>query len=171
MEILIGGKMFRAISVVDLTKDAEIPEQRVEEQFNVADHIILRPAEFELELQLFKDEGEVESLNQLYEAKQPVELITQFGAYENMVMKSVRFRDSDSRNIVYATIHIKQILKAKARTATIPLPEVIPDESSWPGDDTAKTTQKNDVPDAPEKQTESWLDSIIGWVGSLFGGG
>jgi hypothetical protein len=168
MNILIGGKQFKAISVVDLTKDTEVPEYKVEEQFSVTDHIILKPAEFELELQLFRDRGEVETLNQLYEAKQPISLTTEFGHYDHMVLKSVRFRDSDSENIVYATIYIKQILKAKAKTATISLPELMPDESQYPGSDTAVTPQSKTVPDVPEKQeNKSWLDSILSW----FGGG
>lgn len=172
MDVLIGGKSFKAINVVDLTKDADLPEHRVEEQFSISDHIILKPAEFEFELQLFKDEGEVESIMQLYEAKQPLDLVTQFGAYSDMVIKSVRLRDSDSKNIAYATVHIKQIIKAKAKTATVSLPELIPDDSSFKGDNTAKTPQQTTTPTAPEKQeNKSWLDSIFDWFDNVFGGG
>jgi len=178
MDILIGGKMFKAISVVDLTKDADVPEHKVEEQFSVSDHIIFKPAEFEFELQLFKDEGEVESLLSLYEARQPTSLTTEFGHYEDMVIKSVRIRDSDSENIAYATVHIKQVMKAVAQTATVSLPGIVTEnESNYQGGNSATSPLDgwmvqhfNDYQQSSPQQS-SWVDYIAGFVSWLTGGG
>jgi len=181
MDILIGGKSFKAISVVDLTKDADVPEHKVEEQFSISDHIILKPAEFELELQLFRDEGEVEALLSLYDAKQPTSLTTEFGHYDNMVIKSVRIKESDSQNIAYATVHVKQILKAEARTAAVNLPNVITqDESKYPGGNSAVSPldgwmarhfSNYQEENPPQDEPQSWADYIAGFISWLTGGG
>jgi len=169
-KILLGGHEFRAIRVINLSQSATTPEHRVEEQFSIVDHIILEPIEFRLELELLKDEGEVDKLNSLFEARQPIEFVCDLGVFEDMVIKSREFVEGGSVNTVRASVHIKQIRKAKAKTATIPLP-IIQSEEDYPGSDTAVSPLQQQVPSAPEKQEEkSWLDSIFDWFGGLFGG-
>jgi hypothetical protein len=172
-DVFIAGRKFRAISVINLDQDKTIPEHRTEEQFSIADHVINEPAEFELELQLFKDEGEVDLLKQIIESNTPFELSLELGSYENMLVKSHRFRISDSQNIVYATLRIKQIRTAAARTAVVTLPDVVTQaEEDYQGGDAAVTPSSENKADGPEKQeNKSWLDSIMDWFGATFGGG
>ena len=174
-EILINNQSFKAIQVVDLTDSAETPEQRVEDGFSVVDTIILKPKEFSLTLELMEDE--VELLKQLYESKQPIEFVCRFGAFEDIVIKELHITQGGSANTYRASISLKQILKAKAKTAAIPLHQlqVTPDEKDAKGGDTTISPQAKQVPQAPEQpqENQSWLDSIVTFLGGFlgFGGG
>lgn len=169
-EILIGNQSFKAIQVVDLTDSAETPEHRVEDGFSVVDTIILKPKEFSLTLELMEDE--IDPLKQLYESKQPTEFVCRFGVFEDIVIKELHITQGGSINSFRATVRLKQILKVKAKTTTVSLPElqITPDESEAKGGDTAIPPQQKQVPSAPEKQeNKSWLDSIHDWFAGLFG--
>lgn len=64
------------------------------------DHIILEPVEFWLELELLKNEGEVDKLNSLFEAKQPIDFVCDLGVFKNIVVKSREFVEGSSVNTV-----------------------------------------------------------------------
>jgi len=170
-EILLGGNKFKAIEIIDLTESAVVPEHKVEEGYPIADHIFFQPVEFRLTLTLLEDE--IEILKQLFESKQPIELVCKAGVFEDVVIKELSITQGGSINTFKAVVRVKQIIKAKAKTATIPLQQlqVTPDESDAKGGRTATDPQQKQVPSAPEKQeNKSWLDSIFDWFGSLFGG-
>jgi len=170
-DILLGGNKFTAIEIIDLTESAVVPEHKVEDGYPIADHIFFQPAEFRLTLTLLEDEMEI--LKQLFESKQPIELVCKAGVFEDVVIKELSITQGGSINTFRAVVRVKQIIKAKAKTATIPLQQlqVTPDESDAKGGETATDPPQQQVPSAPEKQeNKSWLDSIFDWFGSLFGG-
>ena len=175
-KILLGGQEFTAVEIVDLTESAVVPEHHVEEGYPVADHIFFQPAEFQLTLTLL--ENEIEALKQLYEAKEPTELVCKAGVFEDVVIKKLTITQGGSRNAFRAVVRVKQILKAKAKTAKIPLQQlqVTPnenDDKETLGGDTATDPSTKDVPQAPEEPQEgqSWLDSIASFLGGIFGFG
>lgn len=171
-DILLGGQKFTAVEVVDLTESAAIPEHRVEDGYPVADHIFFQPAELQLNLTLL--ENEVDTLKQLFESKEPTTLVCKAGVFEDVVVRELNITQGGSKNAFRAVVRVKQVLKAKAKTATIPLQslQVTPDESDAKGGATATSLQIQEVPDAPTKQeNKSWLDSIVDWFGGWLGGG
>lgn len=170
-EILLGGQKFTAVEVVDLTQSAVVPEHKVEDGYPISDHIAFKPAEFRLTITLLEDE--IETLKQLYESKQPIEFVCKAGVFENIVVKEIHITQGGSINTFRVTLHLKQIIKAKAKTTTIPLQQlqVTPDEKDGKGGKTVTDPQQQQVSQAPQKQeNKSWLDSIFDWFGSLFGG-
>lgn len=167
--VLIGGHEFKAIQVINLTKDADIPEHRVEDQFNVADHITLNPVELKFELQLSVPDGEVETLDALYTARQLVDVTSRLGHYTDMAVKQPTYRDSDSDNIVYATLTLKQVRKATAKTVRVALPVPIDTGAEPPKPGSWYTPPEKPVASEPKKEG-SWLDGIVNWVGGLVGG-
>ncbi len=170
-EIQLGGQKFTAVEVVDLTQSAVIPEKRVEDGYPIADHIFFQPAEFQLNLTLL--ENEIPVLKQLYESKQPTTLICKAGVFEDVVVRELSITQGGSKNTFRAVVRVKQILKAVAKTTTVPLQalQLTPNETDSPGGNTATESSTEEVPDAPEKEeNKSWLDSIMDWFGGLFGG-
>ena len=177
-EIQLGGQKFTAVEVLDLTQSAVIPEKRTEEGYPVADHIFFQPAEFQLTLTLL--ENEIETLKSLYESKTPTTLICKAGVYEDVVIRELNITQGGSKNTFRAVVRVKQILKAKAKTAEIPLQQlqVTPNEtndSETPGGNTAISPPQQEVPQAPEEPQggQSWMDSIVTFLGGIFsfGGG
>ncbi|RLI74983.1 hypothetical protein DRP04_13980, partial [Archaeoglobales archaeon] len=64
-KILLGDIELEAVQIVNLTEKATIPQHKVEKQFSIADHIILEPAEFSLDVICKRDSYEHERLKQL----------------------------------------------------------------------------------------------------------
>ena len=168
--VLIGGHEFKAIQAVNLSKDAEIPEHRVEDQFTVADHITLNPVELKFELQLSVPDGEVETLDALYTGRQLINATSRLGHFPDMAVKQPTYKDTDSENIIYATLTLKQVRKATAKTVRVALPVPIDTGAEPPKPGSWYTPPEKSVASEPEK-TGSWLDGIASWVGGLFGGG
>lgn len=168
--VLIGGHEFKAIQAINLTKDADIPEHRVEDQFSVADHITLNPVELKFELQLSVPDGEVETLDALYTSRQLIDVTSRLGHFPDMAVKQPTYKDSDSENIVYATLVLKQVKKATARTVTMSLPVPIDTGAEPPKPGSWYIPPEKPVASEPKKEG-SWLDGIVSWVGGLFGGG
>lgn len=168
--VLIGGHEFKAIQAINLTKDADIPEHRVEDQFSVADHITLNPVELKFELQLSVPDGEVETLDAIYSARQLIDVTSRLGHFPDMAVKQPTYKDSDSENIVYATLVLKQVKKATARTVTMSLPVPVDTGTEPPKPGSWYTPPEKPVASEPKKEG-SWLDGIVSWVGGLFGGG
>lgn len=166
-EIQLGGQKFTAVEVVDLTESATIPEHKVEDGYPVADHVFFQPVEFQLNLTLL--ESEISALKQLYESKQLTTLVCKAGVFEDVVIKELSITQGGSKNTFRAVVRVKQVLKAKAKTTTIPLQDLqlTPDESEASGGETATSPPTQEVPDAPEQPQEnkSWLDSILEWFG------
>ena len=175
-KILLGGQGFTAVEIADLTESAVVPEHRVEDGYPVADHIFFQPAEFQLTLTLL--ENEIEALKQLYEAKEPTTLICKAGVFEDVVIRELTITQGGSKNAFRAVVRVKQILKAKAKTAKIPLQQlqVTPnenDDKETPGGDTATDPPQQEVPQAPEEPQngQTWMDSVISFLGGIFGFG
>ena len=177
-EILLGGNKFKAIEIIDLTESAVVPEHKVEEGYLIADHIFFQPVEFRLTLTLLEDE--IEILKQLFESKQPIELVCKAGVFEDVVIKELSITQGGSINTFKAVVRVKQIIKAKAKTATIPLQQlqVTPDESDAKGGYTAtgvldgwmaQHLRKYEEEKKEEKKDESLLDKVCGFVGWLCG--
>ncbi len=174
-KIQLGGQEFTAVEIVDMTESAVVPEHRVEDGYPVADHIFFQPAEFQLTLTLL--ENEIEALKQLYEAKEPTELVCKAGVFEDVVIKELTITQGGSKNTLRAVVRVKQILKAKAKTAKIPLQQlqVTPNENDdkMKGGDTATDPPQKEVPQAPEEPQngQTWMDSVISFLGGIFGFG
>ncbi|ADB58532.1 phage baseplate protein [Archaeoglobus profundus] len=175
-KILLSGQEFTAVEIVDLTQSAVVPEHKVEDGYPVADHIFFQPAEFQLTLTLL--ENEIEALKQLYEAKEPTELVCKAGVFEDVVIRELTITQGGSKNTFRAVVRVKQILKAKAKTAEIPLQQlqVTPnenDDKETKGGNTAITPQTKQVPQAPKQPqgSQSWLDSVVSFLGGIFGFG
>lgn len=174
MPVSIGGQKFKAIKIVDLSHKAVVPEHKVEDGYNVADHIIHKVTALQLTLELLKTEGEVSKILQIYKDKKPVNVTTEFGKYPDMVLDDLKIRDSDSMNIAYATAHFKQIRKAKARITTVPIPEIAPppaEDSTAESPETRKAfvhvSQNWDQMSDEEKK--SLLDMFFGFIASWLG--
>lgn len=168
--VLIGGHEFKAIQAVNLTKDADIPEHRVEDQFSVADHITLKPVELKFELQLSVPDGEVETLDALYTSRQLIDTTSRLGHFPDMAVKQPTYKDSDSENIVYASLSLKQVKKATAKTVRVALPIPLDTGSDPQNSGSGGNPSEKNVSSEPQK-SGSWLDGIVSWVGGLFGGG
>lgn len=172
-KIQLGGQEFTAVEIVDLTQSAVVPEKKTEDGYPVADHIFFQPAEFQLTLTLL--ENEIETLKSLFGSKEPTELVCKAGVFEDVVIKELTITQGGSKNAFRAVVRVKQILKAKAKTTTMPLQQlqVTPSEEDSKGGDTATDPPQQDVPQAPEEPQEgqSWLDSIASFLGGIFGFG
>lgn len=168
-DVILGGHKFTAVEVVDLTESLTIPEHKVEDGYPVADYAFLQPAELQLNLTLL--ERELEVIKQLSMSREPTILLCKAGVFEDVVVKELNITQGGSINTFRAIVRVKQIIKAKAKTAQIPL-AVTADESEAKGGNTATSPAQKEVLQAPEKQEgKSWLDSIFEFFGGLFGGG
>jgi len=170
-KILLGDIELEAAQIINLTEKATIPEHRVEKQFSIVDHIILNPAEFSIDAICIRDSQEHEKLIQLYESKQPVTFHSDFlGTYDNMIIESLDFSQGGSVNTLRTSIKIKQILIAESKTITIELP-ITPTIQETPANTTARDPEEKSTNSEPQKEEgKSWLDTIAGWLGGLFGG-
>ncbi len=88
-----------------------------------------------------------------------------------MAVKQPTYKDNDSDNIVYATLTLKQVRKATAKTVQVALPIPIDTGREPPKPGSWYTPPEKPVASEPEKSGGSWLDGIVSWVGGLFGGG
>ena len=172
-EILLNGKKLRIVQIIDLSQTKDIPQKRIEEGFNVVDHLINKPAEIQIQIEVM--ESDLEMIKQLYESKEPTEFVCKAGVFENIVVKELRISQGGTINTFRVTLHLKQILVAKSKTAIVSLPrlQVTPSEEQSKGGDTATSPQPKQVPQAPEppRENQSWLDSIVTFLGEIFGFG
>lgn len=172
-EILLNGQPLKVAQIIDLTESKDVPSHKVEEGYDVSDHLINKPAESQIQLEV--EESDLEMIKQLYESKKPTEFVCKLGVFENIVVKEFHVTQGGSINTYKVTLSLKQILVAKSKMATVSLPQlkVTPDESQAPGGDTATSPQSKQVPQAPEppQENQSWLDSIITFLGGIFGFG
>jgi len=172
-EVLLNGRPLKVVQIIDLTESKEVPSHKVEEGYDVSDHLINKPAEFQIQLEV--EESDLEMVKQLYESQQPTEFVCKLGVFENIVVREFHVTQGGSINTYKVTLSLKQILIAKSKTATVSLPQlqVTPDESQVPGGDTAISPQPKQVPQAPEQpqENQSWLDSIVTFLGGILGFG
>ena len=136
-EILLNGQPLKVAQIIDLTESKDVPSHKVEEGYDVSDHLINKPAEFQIQLEV--EESDLEMIKQLYESKKPTEFVCKLGVFENIVVKEFHVTQGGSINTYKVTLSLKQILVAKSKMATVSLPQlkVTPDESQAPGGDTA----------------------------------
>ncbi|MEM2726664.1 MAG: hypothetical protein QXV61_00195 [Archaeoglobaceae archaeon] len=168
MDVLIDGVKYKAIESVDVSHTVATPEHRVEEGYNIVDHAFFEPIEVQFTLSV--TEQELQKLKSLYNSKQTTEVVYKGGVVDNVILKQLDVTQGGSKNMLKATVTFRQILKAKAKTAEIPL-EVIKSEDEAKGSNSQQSPSEQNVQQAPQKQeNKSWLDSIFDFFGNLFGG-
>ncbi len=116
-KILIDGKEYKAIKTINLTKEATICKRRVEDQTEIADHIIESPPVLEFDLELFNVDTEYASLNTLYKEKIPFQIVSHRGTFERMVISKLSDRKSLQANTTTASVTVQQILIGKVITS------------------------------------------------------
>lgn len=138
MQILLAGKPFTAVRSVNLTREAETPKHTLESGADISDHVLLRPAVFELELELFNIEEEENrnedrrstdprattphdygTLQDLYEARTPITFVSPQGVWENMIIATLSDKFGQSTNTTRATVVLHQVLIVESQTVSL----------------------------------------------------
>lgn len=119
-KILIDNNEYTAVKTINLTKEVTVCKRRVEDQTEIADHLIETPAIFEFELELINADNEFKTLDKLLKNKTPFSLSTQHGAYSQMVLTKLTDRISAQQsNSTTASITVQQIMVGKISTAAV----------------------------------------------------
>lgn len=126
MQILLAGRPFTAVRSVNLTREAETPKHPLESGADVSDHVLLRPAVFELELELLNEPEDAEdsphdytTLQDLYEARTPITFVSHQGVWENMIIASLSDKYGQSTNTTRATVVLHQVLIVESQTVAL----------------------------------------------------
>jgi hypothetical protein len=163
--ISLGGVEFNAIQVIDLKESLALPTHKIEEGYSIFDHAEEQPAEFTVDIQLLKDKGEPEKLNTMFDAKEPIAFISELGVYDDMEIADKSYTQGGNISTIKASIHLKQIRKAIAKTTTIELP-ITPAADTVKGGDSAVPPVEDENPAAKGEETtekKSWLETLWGW--------
>ena len=126
MQILLAGRPFTAVRSVNLTREAETPKHTLESGADVSDHVLLRPAVFELELELLTaledardPPHDYSTLTALYEARTPITFVSPQGVWENMVIASLSDKYGQSTNTTRAALTLHQVLIVESQTVAL----------------------------------------------------
>ncbi len=126
MQILLADKPFTAVRAVNLTREAETPKHTLESGADVSDHVLLRPAAFELDLELtndLEDAGDsphdYSTLSELYEARAPITFVSPQGVWENMVIATLSDKFGQTTNTTRATVTLHQVLIVESQTVAL----------------------------------------------------
>jgi len=163
--ISLGGIEFQVFQIINLKKSLTVPKHKVEDGYSVSEHAQEEPAEFTIEVELLKDSNEPEALNTLFDAKEPLTFISELGVFDDMEIQDKSYTQGGNISTIKASIHLKQILKAVAKTTTIELPVTIVDEELKGGDSptemdkTKSELAKSEEPD----EGKTMLETIWGW--------
>lgn len=160
--ISLGDAEFKALQIINLKESITIPAHKVEEGYSISDHAQEQPSEFSLELELLKSEGEVETLNALFDAKEPVTFTSELGVFDDMEIQDKSYTQGGNVSTVKASVRLKQILKAVAKTTTIELPVTpIPTVTDPP---IPPEEEENENAESNEKdEGKTWAETIWGW--------
>jgi hypothetical protein len=170
-DVLIDGREYKAVRAVNLSLENKLMEHPVEEGFSISDEIIQEPIDILLDLILLEDrDAEYGELRRLRDQGKVIDVVCNFGAFNDMVVKSLSPVQTRSRNTYSCNLRLKQIRRATLKTKEIIVPTgATPPESEYNADSTAKSPSQEDVDDAPSKQQgKSWLESINLWVAGVF---
>jgi len=170
-KILIGGNEFTAIKSTTLTKEATIGKRRLEDQSEIADHVVSNPIVIDYTIELIDVDSEYEILDDLYEKKTPFTLVTHRGALSNMVMQKLSdVKGPDTSGSTTANITVQQIRVGKSET--VKMSSTLQNklgattaDTTYPGSNTLQFTIRNDVQFIPAKSAEQsakeYTDTII----------
>lgn len=170
--IKLGGIELEATQVLDMSQSSKVPEHKTEKQFAIADHVVNEPKEFSITAILFKDSTEYNALRKMYDDKQLIRFESELDDLEDMVI--TRFNVSVASLDTYrASISIKQIRTAELAIRIVVFEDPATGEDIETGEEqgsnTAVAPAENPATDKPVKEEgESWVDSILTWVGGLF---
>jgi len=175
-KILIGGHEFKAIKSTTLTKESTIGKRRLEDQSEIADHVVENPVILDYVIELFDVDSEYEFLEDLYKKKTPFSLVTHHGAFDNMILQKLSdVKGQDSTETTTANITVQQIRIGKSETVTISaavqdgLGAVVA-ETQYPGSKTLQYTIRTDIRILPIKDSnetaKGYTDRIVPVVAS-----
>jgi len=163
--ISLGGTEFKVFQIINLKESLVIPKHKVEDGYNVSDHGEEQPAEFTVELELLKDSDEPETLNALFEARELLTFISELGIFDDMAIQDKSYTQGGNISTIKASVHLKQIRKAVAKTTTIELPITVAD-TEVKGGATAtepKTKENEEAKSEEPDENKSWAETIWGW--------
>lgn len=163
--ISLGGTEFKVFQIINLKESLTVPKHKVEDGYSISEHAQTEPAEFTVELELLKNSDEPETLNSLFDAKEPLTFISELGVFDDMEIQDKNYTQGGNISTVKASVHLKQILKATAKTTTIELPITIAKtEVKGGATPTEPETKKNEAAKSETKEEDkTWLETIGGW--------
>ena len=176
MSLNIDGNEYDGIAV-SLTLDSEVQAHPVETGFDVADHVRHASPQFSISLALgagdTSRDTEYERLKLLRDRSTLFTFISDLGAFSDMVISNLSPAIERSENTYTCEITIIQIRQAALATTTFDVVDkdgtTLYSPDSPAGTPATQSLQEKDVDDEPEQaQGESWLSSIVSWVGGLF---
>jgi len=163
--ILIAGKQYKALKILNLTEGAEVQKHTVEDQTEIADHVILAPAAFDIDLELYTWDDEFAALKALKDNRQPFTLISPRGVYEHMLITALGDEWGRSLNTSLTTITVQQVRVVETQTVIIDLPQPVPTEPAdqAPGGNTPVTPPEKEIAIDidPPQQGETWKDKLL----------
>jgi len=118
-QISIGGLVFTATVGISTAESADVPTHRVENGFEISDHIDIKPTRLSVKLQLIRRREELEQLMAMYVKKQLVEVITGFGKFNNMAIADMQFDDENSINTYPCSLSLIEIKYAKVLSGVV----------------------------------------------------
>lgn len=127
--VKIGTETFELVEVIDLTESNLVPSHSTEMQYTINDHITHTPTQLKLTLKLYKrgstsedgttiDYSGPKTLLALNDARKAYKVITPIKTVSTMAITDIAMKDSDSENIVYATVELIEIRQATHVTTT-----------------------------------------------------
>ena len=152
--VILGDLSFEAgVRRLDLSLSSGLPRHPVERGADIADHVVLQPAEFRVDVPLFGDRDELYlRLRALRDAREPQTFVCSFGAFDDVVLADLSPTVEASRNVYQCSLALKQIRIGEARTVLVRIVDTVTG-NAVPGkpvvDETAKSPVKEERADAP----------------------
>lgn len=176
MSLNIDGNEYDGIAV-SLSLDSEVQAHPVETGFDVADHVRHASPQFSISLTLgagdTSRDTEYERLKLLRDRSTLFTFISDLGAFSDMIISNLSPAIERSENTYSCEVAITQIRQVALATATFDVVDkdgaTLYSPDSPAGTPATQSLQEKDVDDEPEQVAgESWLSSIVSWVGGLF---
>jgi len=118
-QIMIGTLTFIATLAVSYSESADIPTHRVENGYEISDHVNIKPTQMTAKLQLVRRREELEQLMAMYVKKELVTVVTGTGSFKNMAIVSINFDEDSSVNTYPCTVQLAEIKYAKVLKGTV----------------------------------------------------
>ena len=176
MSLIMDGNEYDGVAL-SLTLDSEVQAHPVESGFDITDHVRHASPQFSISLTLGAGsttrDTEYERLKLLRDNSTLFTLISDLGAFSDMVISNLSPAIERSENTYVCDLAVTQIRQAALATSSFDIVDkdgntlYSPDSPS--GDPATQALQEKDVDDEPEREAgESWLSSIVSWIGGLF---
>ncbi|PKG31861.1 phage baseplate protein [Methanoregula sp.] len=125
-EVVLANRLFRAVVSNTLNQGYNVPTRKTDAEY--ADHISKEGAEFSLLITVRRDD--VTSLRTLADAMERVEFFSEFGYFDNMVIRNFKVRTSDNIDTREVTFDLKQVRvgRTKKVNVVLSLPETEKDD-------------------------------------------